>query len=254
MRVYHPRPVTSKRCGRLFSWGATVDENISEERWDMTGNPASVASAVLQLAAAHQPFNVLKGAPYNCVDADASVTGGQFGIPSKGWWECESLPNGSQLRLWSEAQFWPILAEYRQTFIVQLVKLGLTSAGAMQPQNGTGDVTKYSQPAQPSVGIGNADLAELNRRLPITAMKSGFGSNHSYDPQRLLYILNRCLSPAWEACVFDGENWMSKGQKYIMMQSPGVNESDLSRYLRTARKNGLLEWRGVELPGRPLPG
>lgn len=108
-----------------------------------------------------------------------------------------------------------------------------------------------SQLAQASENIDNGDLSELNRRLPLSAMKPSF-RGRAYDPQKLLYILNKCLSPAWAACLYDGENWMTKGQSYIMRQSPGVDESDLSRYLRSARKIGMLEWRGVELPGRPL--
>ena len=153
------------------------------------------------------------------------------------------------------AERWPEVREIIDRFLAKLPEIKMPEdeptwfereKDAFQKQQ------RGPQFVQPSLDSANADLAELNSRLSAADMKRGFGRHHRYDPQRLLYILNRCLGPAHDACELEGENWMSQGQKYIMLQSPGVDETELSRYLSNARRNGLLEWRGVPLPGKPL--
>ena len=123
------------------------------------------------------------------------------------------------------------------------------SAQAERDQDAVRKSQGEQQSMQPIRPSGNADLAELNSRLSADDMRSRFGQSIG-TTRNTTGIL--CLLAAQEASAEAGDNWTSQGQKHIMHQSPGVDETELSRYLSSAWHCGLTEWRGVPLPGRNL--
>ena len=95
-----------------------------EEKWAVTASPAQVAGLAQQLSDPKHPFHLLKGADYGIIDDAATLTGGRFGAPLKGWWQCAVEGGNTWLTMWAEDQFWPLLTECRDMLLSALREHG----------------------------------------------------------------------------------------------------------------------------------